>query len=85
LIEVLGRLGDERAVPRLAAILERKPVLRRAHWHAIQLAAVDALSVLPTREARRAVERAASHAAGPVRDRARARLSATTPGTIGSP
>lgn len=81
LIEVLGRLGDERAVPRLAAILERKPVLRRAHWHAIQLAAVDALSVLPTREARRAVERAASHAAGPVRDRARARLSASTSGT----
>lgn len=75
LIEVLGRLGDERAVPRLAAILERRPVLRRAHWHAIQLAAVDALSVLPTREARRAVERAASFAAGPVRDRARARLS----------
>lgn len=75
LIEVLGRLGDERAVPRLAAILERRPVLRRAHWHAIQLAAVDALSVLPTREARRAVERAASFAAGPVRDRARAHLS----------
>ncbi len=75
LLEVLGRLGDERAVPRLAAILERRPVLRRAHWHAIQLAAVDALSVLPTREARRAVERAASFAAGPVRDRARARLS----------
>lgn len=80
LIDVFGRLGDERAVPRLAAILERKPVLRRAHWHAIQLAAVDALSVLPTREARRAVERAASHAAGPVRDRARARLSASTSG-----
>lgn len=74
-IEVLGRLGDERAVPRLAAILERRPVLRRAHWHAIQLAAVEALSVLPTREARRAVERAASSAAAPVRDRARARLS----------
>ncbi len=75
LIDVLGRLGDERAVPRLAAILERRPVLRRAHWHAIQLAAVDALSALPKREARRAVERAASFAAGPVRDRARARLS----------
>lgn len=74
-IEVLGRLGDERAVPRLAAILERRPVLRRTHWHAIQLAAVDALAVLPTREARRAVERAASHAAGPIRDRARQRLS----------
>lgn len=82
LIEVLGRLGDERAVPRLAAILERKPVLRRAHWHAIQLAAVDALSVLPTREARRAIERAASHAAAPVRDRALARLSAAIAGTI---
>ncbi|MBK7951258.1 MAG: hypothetical protein IPK00_21490 [Deltaproteobacteria bacterium] len=75
LIEVLGRLGDERAVPRLAAILERRPVLRRAHWHAIQLAAVDALAVLPTREARRAVERAASFAAAAVRDRARQRLS----------
>ncbi|MBY0399812.1 hypothetical protein K2X89_05920, partial [Myxococcota bacterium] len=74
-IEVLARLGDERAVPRLAAILERRPVLRRAHWHAIQLAAVDALSVLPTREARRAVERAASFAAAAVRDRARSRLS----------
>lgn len=74
-IEVLGRLGDERAVPRLAAILERRPVLRRAHWHAIQLAAVDALSVLPTREAERALERAAAHAARPVRDRAIARLS----------
>lgn len=77
-IEVLGRLGDERAVPRLAAILERRPVLRRAHWHAIQLAAVDALSVLPTREAQRALERAASHAARPVRDRAIGRLSART-------
>jgi len=75
LIDVLGRLGDERAVPRLTAILERRPVLRRAHWHALQLSAVDALAVLPTREARRAVERAASHAAGPVRDRARNRLS----------
>ncbi|MFO0690754.1 MAG: hypothetical protein U0900_18790 [Myxococcota bacterium] len=75
LIEVLGRLGDERAVPRLAAILERRPVLRRAHWHAIQLAAVDALAVLPTREARRALERAASFAAAAVRDRARQRLA----------
>jgi len=71
LIEVLGRLGDERAVPRLSAILERRPVLRRAHWHAIQLAAVDALAILPTKEARRSVERASLHAAGPVRDRAR--------------
>jgi hypothetical protein len=75
LIEVLARLGDERAVPRLAAILERRPVLRRAHWHAIQLAAVDALAVLPSREARRAVERAAQNATRPVRDRARDRLA----------
>ena len=51
LIEVLGRLEDERAVPRLCAILERRPVLRRAQWHALQLAAVDALTVLPTKEA----------------------------------
>lgn len=84
LIDVLGRLGDERAVPRLAAILERRPVLRRAHWHAIQLAAVDALAVLPTREARRAVERAASFAAGPVRDRARNRLALLAAATAAS-
>jgi HEAT repeat protein len=76
LIEVLGRLGDDRAVPRLSAILERKPLLRRAHHHAIQLAAVDALSILPTKEARRSVERAAIHAARPVRDRALMRLEA---------
>jgi len=74
LIEVLGKLGDERAVPRLSAILERKAVLRRAHHHAIQLASVDALSILPTREARRSIERAALHAARPVRDRALRRL-----------
>lgn len=74
LIEVLGKLGDERAVPRLAAILERKPVLRRAHHHALQLATVDALSILPTREARRCIERAALQAARPVRERAVRRL-----------
>ena len=71
LVEVLGRIGDERAVPRLSAILERRPVLRRAHWHAIQLATLDALAILPTREARRSIERASLHAPRPVRDRAR--------------
>lgn len=74
LIEVLGRLGDERAVPRLSAALERKPMLRRAHWHAAQLAAVDALAVLPTKEARRSIERAALYGAPPIQARARARL-----------
>ena len=74
LVEVLGRLGDERAVPRLSAILQRKPVLRRAHHHAIQLAAIDALAILPTKEALRSIERAALHAARPVRDRALERL-----------
>lgn len=78
-VEVLGRLGDERAVPRLCAILERRPIFRRAHWHAIQLAAVDALSVLPSREARRAVERAARHAAPSVRARAGERIQAPLP------
>jgi len=70
LVEVLGRIGDERAVPRLSAILERRPVLRRAHWHAIQIAAIDALSILPTKEARRSIERASLHGATPIRDRA---------------
>jgi HEAT repeat protein len=74
LVEVLGRVGDERAVPRLCAILERKPMLRRAHHHAIQLAAIDALAILPTKEARRSIERAARHGARPVRDRAQMRL-----------
>jgi len=77
LIEVLGRLGDERAVPRLSAILERKPMLRRAHHHAIQLAAIDALAILPTKEARRSIERVARHGARTVRDRARKCLEET--------
>lgn len=74
LIEALGRIGDERAVPRLAAILERRPLLRRAYWHAIQLATVDALARLQTKDARRSLEQAALHAPGPVRARAAARL-----------
>jgi hypothetical protein len=74
LIEALGRLGDERAVPRLSAILERKPILRRGHQHAIQIAAIDALAILPTKEARRSIERAARHGARQVSDRARMRL-----------
>jgi HEAT repeat protein len=74
LVEVLGRLGDERAVPRLSAILERKPILRRGHHHAIQIAAIDALAILPTKEARRSIERAARHGTRRVRDRARMRL-----------
>jgi hypothetical protein len=74
LVEVLGRLGDERAVPRLSAILERKPILRRGHHHAIQVAAIDALAILPTKEARRSIERASRHGTRLVRDRARMRL-----------
>ena len=78
LIEVLGRLEDERAVPRLCAILERRPVLRRAQWHALQLAAVDALTVLPTKEARRTIQRAALHGTQSIRARARTALDALT-------
>lgn len=74
LVGVLGQLGDERAVPRLASILERKPLVRRAHWHAIQLAAIDALAVLPTREAQRSIERTTQHGARAVREHARKRL-----------
>ncbi|MEM9177276.1 MAG: hypothetical protein AAGC67_18845 [Myxococcota bacterium] len=74
---MLGRLGDERAVPRLCAILERRPVLRRAHWRALQLATVDALAVLPTKEARRCLGRAALHAPQSIRARANAALDRT--------
>ncbi|MEE8165872.1 MAG: hypothetical protein V3T64_09915 [Myxococcota bacterium] len=78
LVKVLGRIGDERVVPRLASILERRPILRRAHWHAIQLAAVEALAILPTKEARRSVERSATHPARPVRARAQALIERFT-------
>jgi HEAT repeat protein len=78
LIGVLAQLGDERAVPRLCSILERRPVMRRAHWHAIQIATVEALAVLPTKEARRSIERAALHASLPVRGRASALLKTTS-------
>jgi HEAT repeat protein len=74
LVRLLGQLGDERAVPRLSAILERKPILRRTHHHAIQLAVIDALAILPTKEARRSIERAAQRGAKPVSDRAKAKL-----------
>jgi len=71
LVEALGSIGDERAVPRLCAILERRPVLRRAHWHALQLSTVKALAVLPTKEARRCIDRAARDGTQSVRSRAR--------------
>ena len=70
LVQALGRVGDERAVPRLCALLDRKPLLRRAHWHSIQLVAIDALASLPTREARRCIERASRHATQSIRARA---------------
>ncbi|MEZ4292337.1 MAG: hypothetical protein R3E53_18040 [Myxococcota bacterium] len=79
LVHVLGRIGDERAVPRLVAILERRPLVRRAHWHALQIAVVDALALLPVKEARRSLERAANGADAPVRDRARQRLGLADP------
>lgn len=79
LIQILGTLADERSVPRLAAILERKPLIRRAHWHAIQLSAADALANLPTKEAKRALEKASKHAATPVRARAKKRLDEARP------
>ena len=75
LIDVLGRIGDERAVPRLASILERRPMIRRVHWHAIQLAAVDALVQLPTKEAKRSLERTAENGPRPVRARAQKTLN----------
>ncbi len=78
LVEVLGRFADKRVVPRLASIVQRRPILRRAHWHTVQLAAVEALATLPTKEARRSVERSALHAARPVRTRAQALIDRLT-------
>ena len=77
LIGVLSRIGDERVVPRLSSILERRPLLRRPHWHSVQLAAVEGLAHLPSKEAQRSIERAALNAVRPVRLKALTMLEQT--------
>jgi len=72
MIRAMGAVGHERAVPRLAALLERNPVvLRRRLIHDLQIAALVALDAIPCREARRAIERAEKHRDPGVRARAR--------------
>jgi HEAT repeat protein len=70
MIRGLGQLGEERAVPKLVALLERRTLIRRRWLRELQLAAVAALDKLPGREAYRAVERAGRHRESAVRKRA---------------
>lgn len=76
LIDLLGHLGDERAVAQLSAILRRKPIQNPDHCHAIQIAAIDSLALLASQEARDSIEQVARDGAAPVRDHARGRLEA---------
>jgi HEAT repeat protein len=76
MIRALGQLGEERAVPKLVAMLERRMLLRRKWLSELQVAAISALGKLPGREALRAVERAVRHRESAVRERAVKSLAA---------
>lgn len=76
MIRAMGAVGHERAVPRLAALLERVSVLRRKPLRDLQIAALGALESIPCREARRALERADKHRDPSVRARAHQILAA---------
>jgi len=71
LVRALGRLGSERAVPRLASMLRRRRLLARGQRLDLQTRALETLAELPGREARRTVEWTAR--SGPRGLRARAR------------
>jgi len=83
-IRALGQLGDEGAVPKLVAILERRGWLRRKLHRELKLAAVAALERMPGREAKRALHRAAGNGDPRVRARVQQvldrRSDAATPG-----
>ncbi len=75
LIKSLGRLGAPEAVPKLVALLERRTILKRALTRGLRLPALEALAILPGREALRAVERAARHRDERVRQAAQRALA----------
>jgi HEAT repeat protein len=70
MIRALGQLGEERAVPKLAALMGRRSWLRRSALRELKLASLMALGNLPGREAHRALERAARGRDGEIRARA---------------
>ena len=74
LVRDLGRLGSDRAVPRLASMLRRRRLLSRAPKIELQMRALETLAALPGREARRTLEWTAQQGPRSLRDRARSLL-----------
>jgi hypothetical protein len=84
LVRDLGRLGSDRAVPRLASMLRRRRLLARGPKLALQMRALETLAELPGREARRTVEWTAQQGPKGLRDHARS-LLAGDPGSDDGP
>lgn len=80
LVRDLGRLGSDRAVPRLAAMLRRRRLLARGPKLELQMRALETLAELPGREARRTVEWTAQQGPRSLRDHARALLTGSRGG-----
>ncbi len=59
LIRALGLLGNDRAVPHLIGLVERRALLRRREWREVKLAALSSLDQLGGEGARLALERIA--------------------------
>ncbi len=74
LVRALGRLGSERAVPRLASMLRRRRLLARSARLELQARALETLAELPGREARRTVEWTARSGPRGLRQRAKSLL-----------
>ena len=67
-IRELAALEADAAIPKLVSVLERKSVFRRRDRRELKLAAVAALALMPSGEARRAIERAARSRDAEIRD-----------------
>jgi hypothetical protein len=70
IIRALGQLREERAVPKLVALVERRRWLKRGPVRELKLTSLSALDRLPGREAQRAIERAAKNRDPQIRRRA---------------
>lgn len=81
IVRALGRLGSERAVPRLASMLRRRRLLARGLRLELQTRALETLAELPGREARRTVEWTAQSGPRGLRSRARVLLGRAHTGT----
>ena len=79
LVRDLGRLGSDRAVPRLASMLRRRRLLARAPKLQLQMRALETLAALPGREARRTVEWTAKQGPRGLRNHAKSLLADDEP------